>query len=488
MSNTYDELPYADYCFERSHPERLAAIAVLCGRRPPYFARCRVLELGCARGANLLPMALDLPGSELVGVDLSAAQIDEATRRAEALGITHARFLARSITDLDASLGDFDFIVCHGVYSWVPAEVRAAVLRVCRERLRPGGVAYVSYNALPGWNALRTLREYLAEHAPEGPALQRVVRARQALALLSTSLRGDPSPWAAWMRDELSGLAEVEDAYLFHEYLEAVNDAFTLREFDAAARAAGLAHLGDADLRVARPMLSPGAGDPVALSQSIDYTKNRRFRSALLVREEEGPGRADPACVARLYLATRAEPLPANSPALTEEGEARFEWEGGEVTLRDPWMKRAMQALAEADRRPVAFAELAGAVGARLGLPRPKALRMAAAKAGEVLELLFDGAVTPHLSAARYAGGAGLRPLGAPLARLQAQSTDVVTTLRHTRVELPEDPHAVLRLLDGTRDREAIVAALPWSLRDKGRAARCEDALDWLASNALLLG
>ena len=206
--------------------------------------------------------------------------------------------------------------------------------------------------------------------------MQRVLRARRALSVWRASLQTDGSPWAAWMRDELAGIAEAEDAYLFHEYLEEVNDAFTLRAFDAAARAAGLTHLGDADLRVGRAMMSPGAGDPIALAQSVDYTRNRRFRAALLHHAERGPGRTDPACVARLHLATRAEPLAAE--ALRADGGARFTWEGGEVTVRDPWLRHAVQRLAEADRRPVSFVELAGAVGARMGMAPAQAKRTAA--------------------------------------------------------------------------------------------------------------
>ncbi|MFO0625460.1 MAG: class I SAM-dependent methyltransferase [Polyangiales bacterium] len=482
--NSYDELPYADYCHERSHPERIAAVAVLCGRTPPAVPRARVLELGCARGANLLPMALDLPDGEFVGVDLSAAQVDEATRRAEALGLRNVRFVARSITALGDELGDFDYVVCHGVYSWVPAEVRDAVLRVCRARLRPEGVAYVSYNALPGWNALRTIREFLAEHAHEGPAAQRVLRARRALSVWRASLQADGSPWAAWMRDELDGIAEAEDAYLFHEYLEDVNDAFTLRAFDVAARAHGLVHLGDADLRVGRALMAPGAGEVIDLAQSVDYTRNRRFRAALLQHAERGPGRADAACVARLWLSTRASPL--TPTALAAPGGACFAWEGGEVVVQDPWLRAAMQCLAEAERRPVAFAALARAVGARRGVSASVALREAAAGAAGMLDLLFDGAVVPGLGPARYAAVAGLHPEASPLARTQAVGDDVVTTLRHTRVELPADPHAVLRLADGARDRAALRAALPWTPREGDVAARLEDALDWLAANALL--
>nr|MBK7067476.1 class I SAM-dependent methyltransferase [Deltaproteobacteria bacterium] len=154
-----------------------------------------MLELGCARGANLLPMALDLPEAEFVGVDLSEVQVAEARRRAEALGLRNVSFRAESVTALSDD-APFDYVICHGVYSWVPPAARDAILAVCRERMRPEGVAYVSFNALPGWNALRTLRDFLLEHAPPGPAVQRVARARLALSVLDESLRAEPSPWS----------------------------------------------------------------------------------------------------------------------------------------------------------------------------------------------------------------------------------------------------------------------------------------------------
>jgi SAM-dependent methyltransferase len=486
--NSYDELPYADYCFPRTHPEHLSAVSALCGRASPPFARCRVLELGCARGANLLPMALDLPGSEFVGVDLSEGQIAEARRRAEALGLANVSFRAESITALSDD-APFDYVICHGVYSWVPPSVRDAILDMCRERMRPEGVAYLSFNALPGWNGLRTIRDFLREHAPPGPALQRVALARRALAVLDESLRAEPSPWSAWLRAELQELAHAEDAYLFHEHLEPVNDAVYLRDFVAHARAHGLAQLADADLRIAAPALRPGAGDPLALAQSVDFTRNRRFRASLLVPAGTAAGRADPASLARLHLATRARLPAADASALTGDRAVTFPCDEGPMVLRDPWMKCAMHALASEDRRPVSYAAMAASAAARLGMDRRAALVAAAAHAPDVLELLFDGAVTLHAGPARYAEAAGLRPLASAIARMQAQTSDVVTTLRHTRIELPHEALAVLRLSDGTRDRAALIAGLPRDGRsDAQRAGDCEEALDWLASNALLTG
>ncbi len=143
---SYDEVPYSDYVFPYTHPASVAAVAALFGMRPADPARCRVLELGCWSGANLIPMACDLPGSEFVGIDLSPRQIDHGRRAVAALGLTNIDLRPGSILDVDDRFGRFDYIVCHGVYSWVPAEVREGILAVCKANLAADGVAYVSYN------------------------------------------------------------------------------------------------------------------------------------------------------------------------------------------------------------------------------------------------------------------------------------------------------------------------------------------------------
>jgi SAM-dependent methyltransferase len=491
---TYDELPYADYCFARTHPEHLFAVSTLCSRAAPPFATARVLELGCARGSNLLPMALDLPGGEFVGVDLSVRQIEEARARAERLKLGTVSFRAVSLTELDARDGDFDYIVCHGVYSWVDANVRDHILHLCRERLRPSGVAYVSFNTLPGWNNLRTVREFLRLHVAPGPAPKRLESARRALAVYAEAIRHERAPWAVWMRDELAWIAEADDAYVFHEYLETANDAFYLTDFVAAARAHGLAHLADANPTLAAPALRPGVGDPLALAQSVDFAENRRFRAALLVHRESAAGSADPANLARLHLASRAD-LAGDVSAgdLTSDAPVAFTVEEHRVELRDPWLKCALATLAEQRPRPMSYGALAAAVAARLGLDRTSTVRWAAANAPVMLDLVFDATIELRAGRARYAAEAGQLPIASPLARMQASEMDTVTTYRHGRVEVPAFERALLPLLDGTRDRSALVVAMTGraikgeTSRDGAAlAGRCEEALDWLVCNALL--
>mgnify|MGYP000879259991 FL=1 len=145
-ASAYDEVPYEDGCYPFMQPDHLATLAAIYGLPEPPLEGCRLLELGCARGGNLLPMALELPGSTFVGVDLSARQVDDARARASALGLGNVSFHAMSLADVGAEFGEFDYVVCHGVYSWVPEPVRGRILEVCSRSLSPVGLACVSYN------------------------------------------------------------------------------------------------------------------------------------------------------------------------------------------------------------------------------------------------------------------------------------------------------------------------------------------------------
>ena len=124
------------------------------------MSTARVLEIGCAGGGNLIPFAAAHPQAHVVGIDLSQVQIDQGRARAQALGLDNLELLAGDIArmDLDA-LGQFDFVIAHGVYSWVPPEVQEALLSAFRRLLAPEGVAYVSYNVYPGWKSKEILRD-----------------------------------------------------------------------------------------------------------------------------------------------------------------------------------------------------------------------------------------------------------------------------------------------------------------------------------------
>ena len=103
--------------FLQTHPDQLAAVATLFGMRPQPPDRCRVLELGCAGGGNLIPMALALPESRFLGIDLSRRQISTGQALVRKLGLRNIGLQPLSVLDLDSRFGRFDYIICHGIYS-----------------------------------------------------------------------------------------------------------------------------------------------------------------------------------------------------------------------------------------------------------------------------------------------------------------------------------------------------------------------------------
>src|SRR5262249_12745352 len=169
---TYDQVPYDARPRYATHPDCLATLAVLLGMKPAPVDRCRVLEVGCATGGNLIPLAQALPQSTFVGFDLAPRQIEQGRRVAAAAGLGNIDLRPVGILDVDQSVGQFDYILCHGVYSWVGPDVRDAILRLCRDRLAPQGVAYVSYNTYPGWHLRAPIRDLMRYHVRDIPGRQ----------------------------------------------------------------------------------------------------------------------------------------------------------------------------------------------------------------------------------------------------------------------------------------------------------------------------
>lgn len=261
--------------------------------QPPDCGRCRVLEIGGASGGNLLPMAAALPRSEFLCLDPSVRQIEEGRHHAAAAGLTNLRFRADPIEALGKAQ-QFDYIICHGVFSWVRQPVQDAILKALQACLAPNGIAFVSYKTLPGWHSHRALREVLLRHcAGHAAPAAKAGRARQMLELLEQAAQDPRSKWGPHLVAEFRELRASADQYLLHDQLEEHNEAFYFGDFMARAHAHGLQYLADADV----PTMYIGAvppgiprdvamGDDVeAIEQYIDYALNRLFRQTLLCRD-----------------------------------------------------------------------------------------------------------------------------------------------------------------------------------------------------------
>ncbi len=197
VRDSYESVPYPSGSIHSSHPDNLATRALLFGLEPPDLQHVRVLELGCADGGNLIPMASELPEGRFLGIDLSPRQIEAGRRRLESVGLTNVELRAMSLLDagdagdVDASLGEFDYIIAHGVFSWVRPEVQEAILRICRQSLAPRGIAYVSYNTLPGWHQRMMVREIMTWYTRGLPDLrERATAGLGVLELLTEAAAG----------------------------------------------------------------------------------------------------------------------------------------------------------------------------------------------------------------------------------------------------------------------------------------------------------
>jgi methyltransferase-like protein/ubiquinone/menaquinone biosynthesis C-methylase UbiE len=510
--DSYDDIPYPGDPIEGSHPDLLATIGRLRGLPAPAPDRCRVLELGCGDGGNLLPLAVALPGSSFLGIDLSRAQVEAGQQAVRALGLTNAELCHLNILDLGDEFGQFDYVLCHGVYSWVPPEVQEKILEVCSRNLTPQGVAYVGYNTYPGWHTTRLLRDMMLYHVrPQTEPKARLRQARELLQFLGECFAADDSPYARLMQVDLQILQQLPDGYLMHEHLDEHNTPVYFHEFIEWARAKGLQYLGEAALATAtasnlRPeveqKLRALARDVDQLEQYVDLLRNRPFRQTLLCHADV-PLSATLSweAVQGMYVSTQAEPVPP-VPDLAGDAPASFRSPAGiTLTTTEPHAKLALAALREAWPEALPFASLAALVEARLGGWQGGRRALAV----RLLQFYLRNLVELHTSAPRLSRRVGARPLGSPWARFQVARTARVTDLRHQLVELTEFDRLTLSLLDGQRDRAALLGTLT-SFVERGQlsvqrgvagpaadgagllAVALDRSLRRLADNALLVG
>jgi methyltransferase-like protein/SAM-dependent methyltransferase len=474
----YDSAPYGAHAYPQSAPGRLAAVAYLFGLETPDVSTARVLEIGCATGSNLIPFAAFNPDAQAVGVDLSPVQIDTGRKQVEQLGLGNLRLLVGDIATMDlAALGQFDFIICHGVYSWVSDDVRRALLFAIRKMLSRNGVAYVSYNVYPGWKAKEVLRDTLSLVGGGGATAE--VRVRSARNMID--MLGDVAP----AESSLSRLLEeyqatagtARDYYLLHDELSTFNQPCYFLEMVERARMHGLTYLAEARPEtmfaenygpgVAERLNAECADSQLVLEQLLDVVANRTFRQSLMVHAECAQQiryELDPVRYRNLHFAAF---LPV------ADGETRMDYsrqhfgpvESPNVFTNDPALKAALEALNTRWPWTLSWQELQQAV--RDGLDE------AGVDEGDNLQSRIDGLLEVLI----VSGQAQFRlePVSAqvdsalqieePSRRMveitRADGAAAVTFNRwHEMHPLSSiDPH-LLPLLDGTRDSDALLHTL----------------------------
>lgn len=470
-ATSYDRIPYASAAFPQTHPDRLATVARLFGLEPADVASCRVLELGCASGGNLIPMACNLPRSQFVGIDLSRRQVDDGHDAVRALGLDNIRIEHASILDVTPEWGSFDYIICHGVFSWVEAAVQDHIFRILRDNLARAGVAYVSYNTYPGWHMREMVRHMMRYHAGQFEEPREQIEQARALLTFVTSASKGTGPYGELLGQEADRLRRASDSYLFHEHLEQTNSPLYFHQFIERAERAGLLYLSEASVgdmltshfppEVADTLerISP---DLLHLEQYMDFVRNRPFRQTLLCRDDQKPvRRLSTGFLARLLLSSSA--APETHPVDLSRGRSVVFWSGkrrADVSL--PATKAAFGLLSDAWPCALSVAEL-GDEAIRRASPHLDDTPIADVRhslLGDLFGAIMYGMVEMHTSPLPCVRIASDLPRAHPLAAFHARRGGPVVNARHETVELGDLALEVLALCDGRRSRSDMVDAL----------------------------
>ena len=472
MATPYDEIAYPTTAFRQTHPDRLATHAALFGLPFAPVAACRVLDIGCGDGANLIPMAVAYPGSHFVGFDLSERAIERGREIIAALQLPNVRLEALDLIAADFGAGAFDYVIAHGLYSWIPEAAREALMASIRRHLAPGGVAFVSHNALPGGHAHLMIREMLLFHlhGVEGPAARLAAATERLRQMLQT--HASDAPFDRLVRAECQSLLERPPEVLAHDQLAGAYHPTYLHQFLEHAGRHGLQFLTEAGPTRCgegfRPpyALDDAGFDTLAHAQELDFEVLRAYRQNLLVHADVPlDRRPEPGRLRGLYAATQAV---AVAPGVYEIGTLQFQ-------LDDAALQGVIEELSAA--WPAAL-PIAGLVDDEDRL-------------GALLRMYWSGAVELHSAAQPFSTEVAERPAASPLARLQAaRGEHRLTTLSHAVVEIGDE--AGLRFiagLDGTRSVHQITVDVAAELGGSPDEIRpqVETKLGELARLALLL-
>ena len=285
------KLPNISYSNFYANPSYVRTLSKLVGLEAASLSTAKILELGCASGGNILPFALKYPDSHTIGIDLSNDLIAIGNEMKLSLNLSNIDLICCDIQDLDTSFGTFDYIIVHDVFSCVTDEIRLKILTICKENLNENGLAYISYNALPGWNNLATVRDLALFHSNNFEALpEKINQIRLLFDFLKEAVKESDSAYAKLMFETSELLQDKPDFSIVHDFLQTYNKAFYFSAFMDEATKVGLQYVVDAEIskmyihnysKIISDKLG-GIEEVVRMEQYLDFITNRAFRQTIL--------------------------------------------------------------------------------------------------------------------------------------------------------------------------------------------------------------
>ena len=295
----YSELGYKSMPFPYTTPATLEAYAALVGLSAPNPKTARVLELGATYGGNIISQALFNPDATFVGIELSQEQVEKGNEVIANAGLTNVSLIQSDIASIGSEIGTFDYIIAHGVYSWVDDGVKEALLRLINEHLAEDGIAYISYNTYPGWHTMDEVRQLMMfsnrdktqfnhkEKVLHGKTIGSIVGSQ---ILKYDNLKERNSKFLGALRSVM----QKDEYYVGHDHLEPNNDPVYFYQFNDHLGAHNLAYLCDADLTlsmvrsfdvdIADTLDKLALNDHVAQEQYLDFILDTTFRKSIICK------------------------------------------------------------------------------------------------------------------------------------------------------------------------------------------------------------
>lgn len=459
----YDELPYTAAPMPYAQPQHLATLGTLFGINPPPLATCRVLELGCHNGKHLIATAYSLPHAECWGVDLAAEHLESARQVAENIGLTHLHFKHCNILELEEDIGHFDYIIAHGIYSWVSRAEQDKILSICKNLLTPNGIAYVSYSTRPGWDQRTAIRDMLTHYTAAFDSAENRVNYMQHLIHSWHQATADTSDaYTLLLQQELREWFNVPQPEMFYEYLHATHEPLYFHQFIARAKTHGLDYLGDAFFHTMLPSNLPPAtahavyefkNNVLQQEQMMDFLRNRAMRHTLLCHAGIATLNRTPSVewVGQFHYTSALKFTGVEGKNHT------FESRKAKLVSENPIIQATFHALNEAYPQAMSFENLVTRAAQLLEQPQLDVEERHTISTA-LLRCYSQGIIEWNIAPPQLTSQISERPTASRLARWEIQKGAQVTNLRSELVTV-EDVISIriLPYLDGSRDRTALL-------------------------------